>query len=1540
MAPFGEETIRGTKHDLDCLFPMTHTRFACASEVGVGKRKVRRPGSGLAAVLHGMALVATMVMTVAEPTAAARANTSMPATKDIPKELRPWVSWVLHGEGEEQLHCPLTGEDSSARACAWPAQLTLDLDEHGGRFTQTWHVYKGGAVLLPGDDEHWPSDVRLGNTTVAVTASAKADEDDAPSVFLAPGIQALSGRFAWDSLPDALAIPKSTGLLALKVNGKTIAFPQRDNDENGRVFLGRREQPAEADAVEISVHRKLVDEIPLLLTTRLQLAIAGKNRELTLGKALPDGFEAQHIDSPIPLRIDADGRLHFQARAGTFSVEITARRIAPTRTVMRPRPDGLWKAGQEVWVFEQRPALRLVDVHGAPAIDPAQTSLPDTWKSLPAYSLDPGATITLDERRRGVEPSGANDEMTTTSDADELSVTRQLWLDFDGGGFTSHDEISALFRRSWRLEAAPGIILGRVAIDGYDQFITHVPPGEGVSPRRKDEGNGKDEGVEIRRGHVHVAADARIEGTRNAVSAVSFRHTVKELGATLMIPPGWRLFHVQGADKSDGTWVDAWSLVDVFILLITTLAAQRLFGWGIGALAFVAVGMSINEPEAPAAIWLAVLLGEALIRTLGRTRGRPVVNLCRLAAWSALLVMLLPFAVQEFRRGVHPASEGSSTEGVRFMQVVTTEAHEEKAGFLKHRTKAAPADGEESTTGHLGLPLSGTGSAGVLGLLVGPSSEQSIGLGGLATSGKGYGRRGGNVDKALAQIVDTYDPTVVVQTGPGLPRWEWRRARLSFNGPVKPDQTLRLYWATPAMNVVLSLLRIAFLGALAFALAWRRHRARRHDDASDAGSPSAGEASADEPSARLSASLSPGATLTLAFFVAVSSFGVSTPSAHAEVAFPPSELLDGLKARLLTPPPCHPDCGSIARLTIDARPRELHLVLETAMAAPASIALPGGAKEWSPSLVRIDGKAATALRRDDAGVLWLALPAGTFHVDMSGPLPARDTVTLPLPARPHYVANASTAKGWTLDGVHEDGVVAESISLLRAATGDTSGRDHHVDDATSPVEPDSEGAPALSPFFRIERTLHLGLRWEIDTTVTRVTPTGAPVTVDIPTLPGESVTTPGLHVAKGGAAINVSLGPDDNTLSWHSTLTESRTLRLFANPNEAQREFETWRLDLGPTWHATWTGLAAIRPSDVNGARIPEWRPWPGESVTLQLTKPEGAAGQTLTIDRSSMTIDPGARQTHVHLDLEVRSSRASTHAIQLEAGATLESIALDGVAIPVRLEKDGRTLVLPVAPRKQQFDVAWIQAAGIGLSFQTPTVDLGIASTNTSVHVNLSKSSRWILWLTGPRMGPAVHFWSVIFVLAIAALALGRLRMPGRLNLTPLRARDWLLLGLGLAQSPPFAAGLVAALFLGAGWRKAHPEAHGPRSVAIYKLTQILFVGLTLTAIAILASALEEGLMSTPDMGVLGNLSTDKLVNWYQDRAGRQLPVASIVSAPLWIYRTFMLGWALWLALACLRWSRWLWQCFRERGLWSPLRATMVDPTDADTAEPSSTHV
>jgi hypothetical protein len=1360
--------------------------------------------------------------------AAAPDPTSAP-DKAIPEPLRPWIGWVLRGDDERAVRCPgLDGKDD--RVCAWPARLALTLDDRGGKFEQHWEVFTSGPVLLPGEKEHWPQEVTVDGRPAPMTS-----REDRPAILLGPGVHQIAGRFGWDSLPESLQVPIETGLLALSVNGKRIDLPARDGE--GRVFLGRKAaEKAEADSVDVSVHRKLIDDVPLILVTRLTLAVAGRSRELLLGRALPQDFEPMAVESSLPVRIEPDGKVRVQVRPGNWPIELRGRRTRLEKGVTRPDPGGLWKEGEEAWVFEARPELRVVTVEGVPAIDPAQTTLPAEWRSLPAYAVAPGATMVLSEQHRGdAQPA-----------PDRLALARTYWLDFDGGGYSVNDVITGQLSRSWRLEMGKGTQLGRVSADGAGQFITRV--GEGL------------EGVELRSGKANLDADSRIEGRRWAIPATSFDQTFDRVSATLRIPAGWRLLHVSGVDGASGTWIERWSLLDFFLLLLIAVAVGRLYGPKSGAIALAALGLSLVEPGAPRVLWLLVLVCEALVRVLEAGRLAAVARLARSAAWLALAIVTIPFAVREIRQGIHPAAVPPGA-GEFAIEALTLGGA--AAPPISMAAPAAPAQEMEARP----LPESEAAADNADQKAVAPKQPT-------VKSKRGVGKGSWGSAQSYAQNRQEYDPTAVIQTGPGLPSWRWSEASFSFNGPVPKGQSVHLYFVPPWLEAILAFVRVGLLALLAWILLRRPLHL-----------------------GKIWANRKP----LLAGLFGVTLLALPQPARSAE--FPPDELLEALKERLLEKPACAPRCASINDLALDVSPEALRLRLRVSAAARTAIPLPGDATSWAPAEVRVDGKPATALSRSGDGALWLALPAGAFTVELSGPIPSRDAIQIPLPLPPHHAT--SQARGFRVDGIHEDGMADRSLLLTR--------------ETRSSGKPGADGVgagPALPPFLRVERTLRLGLKWTVQTRVVRQTPAGSPIGLDVPLLEGESVTTPGIRIDGARHLASLSFAPAETELAWESTLAERPELVLRADPAHAIRWVEQWRVEVGPTWHATFSGIPPTHRTGAEGDRTPQWAPWPGEEVRVALTKPKGVPGQTLTIDSSHLEVSPGPHGSRMTLVLGIRASRGMQHKIGLPAEAEVESVKADGTQVPIR--QDGQALVLDVPPGKRTFTVAWRQPVSLAALFRVPSVDLGLPSTNSEVQVDLSDAPRWLLWTRGPGLGPGVHFWSVLVVLLLLGWGLART------GLTPLRVYDWILLGLGLLQLEPAAALILPVFLLALGWRaRTAPSARG----WVYDLGQLVLAGLLVLSVSMLIVAVEQGLLQHPDMGVAGNGSSSSTLRWYLDRSGAALPQPWFVSLPMLVYRLAMLAWALWLASAGVRWARWIWECLSRHGLWRPWRTKAAEP-------------
>jgi hypothetical protein len=1328
------------------------------------------------------------------------------AREEVPEALRAWVGWVLRGHESET--CPFLHAQGE-RHCVWPGRLELDLDARGGRFVQELYVAAESDVALPGASDAWPEEVRVNGAPAPVF-----ERDGRPALRLAPGAARVAGRFVWTALPPLLAIPPETGVVALRIAGAALAFPKRDAE--GRLWLRESEEDAPRvaeDRLEIEVHRRVVDEIPLRLDTVVTLRVAGSARDAQLGRALPEGFVPTALSGPLPARVEPDGSLRVQVRPGSWSFALGARHEGPVESLALPaQAEGARWDPSEVWAVLLRPELRLVEIEGAPPVDPSQTELPEAWRSLPAYRLEPGSALRLVEKRRA-SADGA---------ADRLWLRRSWHLDFDGGGATVADRIEGELRSATRLEMGERSALGRAAVNGVDQPVTRLA---GVTRA----------GVELPLGPLALDADSRVEGGAGRLPAVGWEHDVDALAATLQLPPGWRLLHASGVDRAEPTWIASWTLLDLFVVMVAAMAVLRLFGPGAGGLALAALALSYTEAGAPQLAWLAVLAAEALRRAVPAGRLGRAISLFRVAALTVLIAIALPFAVAQVRAGLFPALE--------------------RPYLAARPTASAPgADAEYAAAPEPGVILREELVAGSEGRVAKaaplPASPRE------KLRALGY------------QGVYAPDPEARVQTGPGRPDWEWQRVSLGWSGPVERGQELSLWLLPPWLAGALALLRVGLVAALVLLLFGRLPRRAPR---------------------RWSASPIIGSTVALAFLLA--------PGA-ARAELPTPELLQELRQRLLEPPPCLPSCATASRLALSVAPAWLELRLGVDVAAETALPLPASdAAGFAPALVAIDGRAAEALRRDAGGQLWLRVARGSHVIVLAGPLPPRANVEIPLPLRPQRVELVGAPRGWTLLGIDADGRVAGALQLARDAAPAPGAAE-----AERGLEPG-----AIPPFVSVARTLALGLSWEVTTEVERVAPPEGAIVLELPLLAGESVTTPGVRVANGRALVTIA--PGASGVAWQSILATAPALALEAPRDVAWTE--VWRLDPSPLWHVTHEGIPPV-DAPAAGRRLREWRPWPGEKLALAIERPEGAGGETLTIDRSRLTLAPGLRASDARLELALRSSQGGQHFVTLPEGAELGELTLDGVTQPLRQE--GRRVPIPLAPGAHEATLAWREPRGVSAWFSGSAVDLGTASVNAHLELEVPEG-RWVLLVGGPRLGPSVLFWPILLVVAALAFALGLVPW------TPLRARHWLLLGVGLTQAPLPAAALVVIWLLALGWRGRLAESERTRSPLAFDAFQVLLAGLTLAALVALVFAIQLGLLGTPAMQIAGNGSDYDTLRWYQDRAAAALPQPWLFSLSLWFYRLAMLAWSLWVAQALVGWLRWGFRQWSAGGYWLRLR-------------------
>ncbi len=1341
---------------------------------------------------------------------------------NIPEPLKPWQDWVMFGHEEEL--CPTPYNNPDEHFCVWPTSLQLIIDDKKGQFTEKGMNYSEGWVVLPGDNDHWPLETKINGKAAAIVS-----HDGLPAVFLPQGEYTLQGQFSWDVLPDFIQVPNNVGTLNLSILGKQIDQPSRDLD--GKVWfhpkIVEEKLSEKEDSLTIDVYRLIQDEIPLIDNTHLRLRVSGQMREMNIGPVLLANALPMELQSPLPARIEENGMLRVQVKPGVWDIKIKSRFIGKPEKIAFVKNNPPWPA-TEIWSFEPQNELRLVEVEGGKSLDPQQTNMPTKWKAFASYLMGPGLSLKLIDKRRGQEKHPG-----------ELNVQRKLWLDFSGKGFIAQDLVSGHVNDNWRLQMAPPYTLSRATIDGQDKLITQI---DDNSPP----------GIEIRQGIINLSAVSKVNSKPFQLPAVGWDFDVHSLSTTLYLPPGWKLLGAWGVDTVTNAWVQEWTLLDLFLVLVMSAAIAKLLGLGWGLIALVTITLIYREYGAPIYSWLNLIGALALFRVLPQGKTRTIILYYSKISFVVLVLIALPFMVKQIREAIYPQLTIPNQSHAVVM------ARQNQQAVLQSMAAApvAPRAAMETLGG-----AGGHAKAKMKGNIFGAQDEANA------------------PPEPLSKPLDEFDPNAKIQTGPGIPHWVWDICELQWSGPVLKDQMITLWVLPRLVTSFLKFLQVGLMFLFIYGLAslWRQIDEPKNDQGTQS---------------RLTRS--PLSLLWLLVFSASVVLSLNPQVSYAD--YPSKPMLEELRNRLVKAPQCMPDCAMISSMQVQANDEQLTLRLTADIAAAIAIPIPSSMGKWIPRTVLVDGVAAKGLQFE-AQQLWLQLEPGVHEVILEGPMGSQDKFELFVPMKPKWVT--TIANGWGIDGIYRHQLQGENIYLTRSKP------------SSQETQAKSFQAGRIPAFVVLTRTVKLGFDWEVVNELRREAPIQGGIRVEIPLLEGESVLTEDLEVKDG--KVIVTLGENQKSRVWQSKLKITSQIKLDAIADPSIKE--VWHVDALSQWHCDFEGIPIIHQQNQQGRWFPTWYPWPSESLTIKVSKPTAVAGDTLTIENSQLTVTPGKRATDNVLIFSARSSLGGTHLLHIPNEAKLQDVLINGLSQPINA-KEGE-ISIPIHPGNQQLEVKWQLPHGLSTRYVTPLINLEMPSSNALIDLHLSQD-RWILFLGGPEIGPAVLFWGLIFVVLMVSIGLGKLSM------TPLSIWEWFLLGVGISVATPLAAIFIVAWFFAMYKRR---EAPPQLSDGWFKAMQVGLAFLTVLFIVSLFTSISNGLLGTPKMQLevpyieniqpIAALPNIYQLQWYQDITSNLLPQAWVISLPLYIYRVLMLLWALWLAFSLIRWMRWGWDCYSSNGLW-----------------------
>ena len=767
--------------------------------------------------------------------------------------------------------------------------------------------------------------------------------------------------------------------------------------------------------------------------------------------------------------------------------------------------------------------------------------------------------------------------------------------------------------------------------------------------------------------------------------------------------------------------------------------------------------------------------------------------------------------------------------------------------------------------------LSAQKQAGGLAMSMSDSAQDAMALEEIATTGT-----------RVSRSFSRYAPNAIVQAGPGIPSWRWNTYSLSWSGPVDAEQSMRLVvmprWLVSLMRIVAVGLLLLFGGVLAAEIFKREWK--------------------------LPGGLSLGSkhATSMVIIGVLGGLLLAAPQARADI--PDANMLQQLQQRLLEAPDCVPRCAEIVAADVQVGAGVIDMTLSVHALETVAIPLPGSIQGWRPEVIKLNGTGGVRVLKARNNLLWIQVPPGQHSVSLRGSIPAVDSLEIPFLTPPRVIEVSSDA--WFVAGTKDKRLTSGSLQLTRLqAEGSADGS----------VRWESSRFPA---FARIERVLELDLDWRVRTTVYRVAPAQGALTLDIPLIAGERIISGDFAVENDHVLI--SLNPQQHSISWVSNLPLQSPLDFQAADGASWQE--VWHFAVGNVWNVAFEGIPESHMgNDADGVRVAVFHPRGGEKLTLNATRPVASEGSTLAFDSVNVTVNEGSRSRDVSLQLSYRSTRGSQHVIRIPDDAELSSVLIDLEAQTLRAENG--ELTLPILPGNHSITVTFRESGGMGLISTTPDIDIGAPASNINMVVSKSKD-RWLLATRGPKLGPAVLYWSELAALIVFALILGRVKT------TPLTTRHWLLLGLGFSTFSWFALGWVVVWLMICGVRE---KLEFDLSWWKFNVFQVVIMGTSIVALAAVVMSLPAGLLGTPDMHVAGHNSYGNVLNWFADSSDSVLPVASVISLPLWVYKALILIWALWLSFALLRWLPWVWKCFSSDGYWRSRKSTNGDKATTESA-------
>jgi len=1374
---------------------------------------------------------------------------SLPAQADyvkkstpIPGALSEWSEWAI--KDDKNLNCPL--DSQSERQCAWSKELLVVTSGNNINFRQEWTSFGDASLSLP-----WANSAYLESVTInGEKASLSYKEDRRPMVAVEKGNYLVEGVLNVPPQVKDIYIGDKTGLVSLYINDNKVVQPAIVHNQLSLQIAGKatpqKTQKQEKDSVNTQVWRHISQSIPTRMQTVIDLTITGKSRNINLGKVLPDDMQILNVssNSRMPLSLSSEGELRVQVRSGHSQVTINTQRKGASEEYAFP--ENPYFPNSEIWSFERNVNLEQVSVEGGAIYDASRIKhYPRHWLSSPTYLLGQNDTLSLIAL-----PDAENQQENTALNSD-----REYWMDFNGKGYFYRDTITGRRGELKRINATNGHELNHAKF-GYseDQVITLDPDSD-------------EKGVELRSTDVNFIAEGRVE--RNKLSSRAWLAPVESLDVQIHVPPGMRIFHATGADSYTGSWIGQWQLLDFFLVIIVTVSFFKLFGLTAGIIALLGMVSTIHEPGSPQLIWLTAVILAGLSKVIPSGKLFNSVNRIRLGALLTVLILLVPFGINQVRTGLHPQLlhgdlSGQSTYG-------------SSVSSLKHEMKGDYHKGAGMQAEEMMLDSFEAGASMVMSAAPIAKSRRL------------------NEPKIEWGQDDIYTPNFKAQSGIGIPGWSWKTISLHFDN--EDNAVINVIALGKTGNMIFQWLQVALLFSMFYFLVVNKVNPK--------------------PKAPLTPEKPKGgkmkAAVNVVLMVGILSAALGTTPPVMAAEYPSQAMLESLRYELLKPNACHPNCDFFNSLEVKVEDKKLILTTEYHLQESGVVTLPGGAG-WNPESVTLKDGSPLLVSKQSMNnkkgeqAFTAHLSKGIHQVILVGALPVVKNFNLLVLDHPNKVFIEST-NNWTVSGVYNHKVQGRYLSFNNTRF-----------ERQASVKGEAPLAPLpsshIDEFYEVKRTITLGDEWRVHTQVNRISGFNQSSSFDLPLLEGEKLfDTESRQIELRGNEVSLTFNHNQRRVQFESSLDPVSKLELKSGAY-TKNYVEKWELNSSPLWHIDLEGVEKAGSFDRQGMQSMYWLPKPGKELTIYTYALKGAEDLNQTasrVENASWELALADKEARFTLKMTTKASFNNPITLVLPEGARLNELSIDGSSLPP-ITSEGNAVHLDIPGGRHRFNLSGVIEGGISAAYALPVVDFGMPVTNYTTRVTPSQQSdkRWFLSFSSDAVGPAVLFWGEFAVLLIISLALGKKRFAH------LAGWQWALLSLGFLQLHFLSLMVFVALFAAFKYRAQDVESLSQKRWT-HNFLQIGLVFLFLVAMMVLLGVIANALMSYPDMQIKGNGSTGHHMNWYQDAIfeGHPMMPITLYSVPLWTHKAVMLLWSLWVSFSLISWAKTLWLNWSKKQHW-----------------------